>query len=748
MSEPRPAGEDPLLIGLNEVQRQAVIHRGRPLLLLAGAGSGKTRVVTHRIARLIRDGVSPRRILALTFTNKAAKEMNERVAALLGEAEVPGLVLSTFHALGARLLRRYGTYFGRSRDFAIYDMDDQLRLLRDVAKRLNLVFTAPQLKVVRRAVDEARNRAEDARQMAQPDTGPFFDTEALGAAYEQALERANAFDFGDLILRPFQLLDQVPEVRADLQQRWPYVLVDEFQDTNGAQYSLLKHLAPPGSDLFVVGDDDQSIYGWRGAEVGNILEFSTAYPSAEVVRLEQNYRSVGRILAAANGVIAHNTNRLGKQLWTAQEEGPTIELHTARDARSEARWVAARIAAMCREADHDPGEVGVLFRANHLTLDLEDALHLMGVPYVVVKGRSFYDRAEVRDAVAYLRLLVNVDDHVAFMRASNVPARGVGKTSLDRLAAFADAENLSIQRALPAALEAKVIKGRARTGLARFQEALTAGAELPAAERLQAVLTEAGLIGELTAEASLDDKAQGRLENVDRLITAVAEFTRRNPEAGLAGFLEQIKLISEVDVANLGQGRVSLLTVHAAKGLEFPTVFVMGMEEGVFPHARSLAERDVEEERRLCYVAITRAQKRLFLTRARMRSTFRDTRANPPSRFLSELPPEVLNEPAPVARAPIRRPARRPAVRPGARPYDAFNQGAGASIDEHCSDVSFSDDFSQGEHWQPGQRVYHAQFGVGVIRAVGAGARRVLTVEFSGIGRKKIAAAFISPYQG
>ncbi len=741
------------LEGLNPVQRAAVLHDEGPLLLLAGAGSGKTRVVTHRIARLLIEGAAPDSVLALTFTNRAAREMRERVFALLGAEDLPGLTISTFHSLGARFLRQHATAVGRTRAFTIYDDDDQTAVLREALNDLNAGLTAKGVRAWRRAIDQAKNAGLDAREATAPAEGGFLDPAEVGARYELLMERADAFDFGDLILRPAQILTEVPSLAERYRRQWRWVLVDEFQDTNRAQYAWLRTFAPPDSNLFVVGDDDQSIYGWRGAEVENILQFPHEYPAARVVRLEQNYRSDGHILRAANGVIAHNDRRLGKDLWTERGEGTRIELYEGHDARGEARWVAERIAGLCRDEGHAPGDVAVLMRANHLSLDLEETLTRAGLRYAVVRGRSFYDRAEVRDALAYVRLLVNPNDDVAFRRAVGVPARGVGKTSLARLAAFADERGLSTLAAAPAALEAAALRGRARTGLAELLEALAvadADDARPSA-RVRGLLERAGVTEHLASADVERGAGEGRQANVERLLQAIESYEQETPDASLAGYLEQVKLVSEVDVAQLSGGAVSLMTVHAAKGLEFPVVFVIGLEDGVFPNARALDDLDgagEEEERRLCYVALTRAERRLILTRARQRRTFGDVRHNAPSRFLRELPRDVVEsryvpEPPPTQRGWPRRAAGWP------REHDPVAVAPAPSDDELCMDAVY-DDFggADGPGFRPGMRVWHAQLGAGRVRRINPGMRPSLTIDFDDVGQRKVLASFVAPYQG
>jgi DNA helicase-2/ATP-dependent DNA helicase PcrA len=709
------------------------MHDEGALLLLAGAGSGKTRVVTARIARLLSQGHGPHSILALTFTNRAAKEMRERVAGLLGMADEPPVLISTFHSLGARMLREHGAHFGRSKYFSIYDEDDQVVVLRQAAEAQGLSFKVPQLKRILRGFARAKNAGQQSQDAVLPSEFIQIEVEALGREYESRLARADAFDFGDLILRPAQLLEEDQRLAFRYRSLWRWVLVDEFQDTNAAQYKWLKQLAPPGSNLFVVGDDDQSIYGWRGAEVGNILDFPQMYTGAKVIRLEQNYRSQRHILDAANGVIQNNQRRLGKNLWTDREGSALIELQVAEDGRAEANYIAGRIAKLCAEEDLRPSDIAVLMRANHLSLDLEICLRALSVPYKVVRGRAFFERAEIRDALSYVRLLVNTDDEAAFRRAVAAPARGVGKASLTKLDVRATASDASLWTAAEAALDGGEVKGRARTGLTSFVEQINrhGSGELhgvDAADRVQALLTEAGLI-DLAPDSDQDDKDQQRQQNIARLLRDLQSWGREQPDAHIADYLEQVKLVSDADAVQENDGAVSLMTIHAAKGLEFPVVFVLAMEEGVFPHANAIQEDGIEEERRLCYVAITRAEERLVLTRARRRHGFQEVKRNPASRFLSELPAEVLHTSTQVRRA------RR--VQRGARDGTAGSPG--------WRDHEYS---SQEDQYSLGMSVWHAQFGAGKVLDVTRGARTILRVSFADMEPIKVVSDFVSPYEG
>ena len=724
------------LDGLNPTQREAAEHREGPLLLLAGAGSGKTRVVTTRIASLLQDGVPAAQILALTFTNKAAREMRERVASLLGVADEPPVLISTFHALGARILRDQAEVFGRTRRFSIYDEDDQVVCLRQALEQRGHSFKVPQIKRILRGFARAKNdglRAGDAVLSAE-----FIgvDVAQIGEDYEERLKRADAFDFGDLILCPMELFEQHPRAVRMYRHLWKWLLVDEFQDTNMAQFRWLRAMAPQGSNLFVVGDDDQSIYGWRGAEVSNILNFSDHYPSAKTVRLEQNYRSHGRILQAANAVISHNHNRLGKNLWTEKDEGPYVENLATSDGRAEAATVATRIAQFCAQGDIRPADIAVLMRANHLSLDLETNLRSVGIPYRVLRGRAFFERAEVRDALAHVRMLVNPDDESAFRRAIAAPSQGVGKTSMKHLDTYALSKGESLFKAVDGALDTGRIKGKAKGGLSSFVNRVSEAREqdLVGPQGATAVREHLVSMGLLDAPDELDaaDPDQQRRENVSRLVDDLYQWAGENVEAPLDDYLEKVKLVSDVDAAD-DDGAVSLMTVHAAKGLEFPVVFVIAMEEGIFPHASALAENQIEEERRLCYVALTRAMDHLILSRAARRTRFNETQYASPSRFLSELPADVFDRPPPKAR-PVRRESSSSSWgRPWSRTRSEWNESPQSE--------------ASGE-FRVGMKIWHAQFGAGEVLKVSRGSRTILQVEFPDMDPVKVVSDFVSPYEG
>ncbi len=713
-----------LLEGLNPVQQEAVLHGEGPLLLLAGAGSGKTRVVTHRIAHLLEQGVKPTTIVAVTFTNKAAREMAARVQGIVGEA-VKGLTIRTFHSLGSRFLRRYADRFGRSPGFTIYDERDQLAMVKAALEDVG-VGEADLAREVKGRLDTAKNAGLGADGIEMPDRLSGLPPERFGEAYESRMMRADAFDFGDLILRPAELLEQDEELCAFYRRWWQWLMVDEFQDTNAAQFRWLRAIAPDDARLFVVGDDDQSIYGWRGAEVENILNFDRMWPGARVLRLEQNYRSTGHILQAANGVIAHNVRRLGKNLWTDAGDGARLDIHVAPDGRAEARWIAGKAAGLMADEGFSASDIAILVRASHLTLDLEQAFINAGLPYMVMRGRAFFDRAEVRDALAYLRLLVNPNDEIALRRAIAAPPRGVGAKSLERLGQHAAEQGASLTASVEGAIAIKAVKGKAAAGLRTFMELLQSARDAggKAYERVDGLLKASGLLDRL------EDARDGRdrLANVKRLVGLVAEHEREAEDPSLGAFLETVKLVSDGDAPE-GGGAVRMLTVHSAKGLEFPVVFIPGMEDGIFPHGRSLDEGDDEEERRLCYVALTRAERRLFLSRARIRRSFGEARQNPGSRFLDEIPEGAI-EPryVPVARStPLRRRPSRPRRR---EPMEM-----GYTPDEDSD-------------FRPGMAVFHAQFGVGRVVRVERGMRPTCLVEFPDVGKKKVVARFLAHYEG
>jgi DNA helicase-2/ATP-dependent DNA helicase PcrA len=725
LSRPRSPESTALLAALNDVQKEACLHETGPLLILAGPGSGKTRVVTSRIAWLVREcGVHPEQVLAITFTNKAAREMRERVEALL--PGVSRLWIGTFHATCARILRREIECLGGwTRDFTIYDTNDKNQLLKRVLKELGLDHTRFRPAQVGGWLSSLKN----ARETAEDDGS--FEGEALvkvARKYAEELRSANALDFDDLQLLLLQVFETQPGIRDLWSTRFKQVLVDEYQDTNRVQYDLVRHWASAHGNLTVCGDPDQSIYAWRGADVRNILDFETDFAAEHVVRLEQNYRSKGTILRAAAAVIAHNRNRPAKTLWTEEEDGELVCSIQCSDEGDEAREIAAQILALRQKGAHY-GDCAVFYRANFMQRALETALRLTSVPYQIVGGVEFYARAEIRDLIAYLRLIVNPADDVAFRRVVNAPARGVGETSLTRLAEWAADRQVTLVAALASDEALSSIRGRARKGLLEFRgllERLSAVADAPSAVALDLVLAEIDVERWLAAmEGDFD-----RSENVEELRSHAEEYDRAEIEGripGLRGFLQDVALVSEVDDLRAEVDRVVLMTLHAAKGLEFPNVFIAGVEEELLPHARALGEggdpvAGEEEERRLFYVGMTRARERLFLTHVQARHVFGQQRFAQPSRFLDEIPADLIEG--------------------GAMPGD---DEADRVSEARALGIFNPDSVGNGaqSRLRVGDRVEHEHFGPGVIeQLVGSGINARATVRFGARDTRQLLLAY------
>ena len=637
-----------LLANLNPVQREAVTHPGGPLLIVAGAGSGKTRVLTSRVAWLIRDqGVSPFEILAITFTNKAADEMKGRVAALVGPV-ARKMWVSTFHSACVRILRRDGHHLGYSSSFTIYDQADAERLTGYVIRDQNLDAKRFPPRSVHATISAAKNDLVSVEAYTDRARGPFEKRIAqVYADYQRRLVDANAMDFDDLLVRTVELLRAHPHVLAYYQDRFAHVLVDEFQDTNAAQNTLVVQLARKHRNICVVGDSDQSVYRFRGADIRNILEFENQFPDATVVVLEQNYRSTSTILDAANAVIANNAMRRPKALWTEQVGGELIRRYFAEDEHEESAWVGREMQRLHETENQRWGDMAVFYRTNAMSRVLEEQLVRLRIPYRVVGGTRFYDRREIKYALAYLRAVVNPADEVSVRRVINVPKRGVGDTSLARLDNWATSRGRPFIDALAKAEEAGV-GGRALAGVTQLVGLLD---ELRTLEKspsamLEAVLARTGYEDELRSDGSIE--AQGRLENLAELVAGAREYEENalaeGRDASVADFLETVSLVADSDQIPDDASSVVLMTLHTAKGLEFPDVFLIGLEDGVFPHLRSFEDpNELEEERRLCYVGITRARERLYLTNAWSRSLFGSTQYNSPSRFLKEIP-ERLTE--------------------------------------------------------------------------------------------------------
>ena len=766
-----PAGRfsrEALARELNERQLAAVVHPPEPMLVVAGAGSGKTRVITYRLARLLATGADPRGLLAVTFTNKAAAEMRERVARLLSgggggdDRGLQGMWIGTFHGISARLLRRYGEAVGLRRDFVIYDDDDQRRLMTRVLADLQVPERLFPVRQVLSVIDRAKNQGIDSGSF-QP--GDYFDDVVAKAyrAYEERVAAANAVDFGGLLLLARRLCQEDVASAKELAMRFDHVLVDEFQDTNKVQYELVRFLSRRTNSITVVGDEDQSIYKWRGADIRNILDFERDHPGAAVVKLEQNYRSTGHILRTANAIITLNTERRPKKLFTVAGEGAPVVMFEGDTERDEADFVAGTIQGGLRE-DGAPRDFAVLYRTNGQSRVLEEALRARDIPYVVIGGTRFYDRAEIKDLIAYLRVVLNPDDGVGLLRIINTPARGIGDSTVDKVAALAAARGVSMTVALEvAAGDEEALGAGPRRKVAAFCEMMAGlrrdrDAGMTPAALAERVLSVTGYRDVLAAERTLE--AEGRMENLLELVAQMREYERESPEPTLAGFLERIALVSDVDGYDPDKGAVSLMTVHTAKGLEFPVVFLTGLEEGIFPHARSVDDDTaVEEERRLCYVAVTRAMRRLYLARVRRRRLAGQELAGGPSRFLQGLPAESVEaivQPRPAyldevtdgagpwggswsrsAPSAYGRGARRaaPERRPAAKP------GKPGEITVHYDDEAGGDDELG---LRVGAKLRHVQFGVGEVRGWEASGRDLkVTMRFADVGVKTILARFL-----
>jgi DNA helicase-2/ATP-dependent DNA helicase PcrA len=633
------------LTTLNDAQREAVLATEGPLLVLAGAGSGKTRVLTFRIAHIVTElGASPAEILAITFTNKAANEMRERLATLIGPASRSMWVM-TFHSMCVRMLRFDAERLGFTRNFTIYDEDDRKRMLKQVLAELEISEQRYPLPAISNRISTAKNELVDAEEFAGRAVTPLDKAVArIFPRYQRRMKTANAMDFDDLLVEAHRLLSEHAEVLGAYQSRFRYISVDEYQDTNHAQYAITNLLAGAARNLMVVGDDDQSIYSWRGADIRNILEFEHDYPDARVVKLEQNYRSTINILAAANAVIANNPERKPKTLFTANAEGEKIGAYLASDERDEARFIASEIECLVRPGDLNYGDVALFYRTHAQSRVLEDQLLRTGVPYRIFGGTRFFDRAEIRDVNAYLKAVVNPCDEISLRRIINTPRRGIGDTTVDRIQVVARERGITFEEAVRAGAEEDWLDSRARTKLAGFAEMLDYLRSLEAAslrDLVEGIVERTGLIEALEAERT--DEALQRAENIREFFGVTAEFADEHEDAGLPEFMEWLALRTDLDTLVEGESAVTLMTVHTAKGLEFPVVFIVGLEESIFPHANSLFDpAGLAEERRLMYVAITRARKRLYMTRTHVRSLYGAMQHNPASRFLGEVPPETV----------------------------------------------------------------------------------------------------------
>ena len=755
------------LSALNPMQRQAAEALQGPVLILAGAGSGKTRTLTYRIANLIDHGVKPWHILALTFTNKAAREMRERVEKLVGE-DAQEMWLGTFHSVCVRILRRDIEKLGYKRSFTIYDDDDQLRVIKDGLKALGLDENRSQPKEMRARISGAKNKMLSPDEWFQESLKDYQcqQFQELYSYYEERLRSANALDFDDLLLRTLQLFVEHPPVLDYYRQRFRHVLVDEYQDTNAAQYHFVRLLTEESRNLCVVGDDDQSIYGWRGADIRNILDFEKDYPDARVIKLEQNYRSTANILDAANQVIAHNVGRKEKALWTDADAGEKIHLYSAGDEREEAAWICERIKRL-HQARMPYAQMAVLYRNHSLSRVIEEMITRSGIPYKVFGGTRFYDRKEVRDALAYLRVLANPADDVSLVRIINTPKRSIGDATVATLQEYAKAEELPLYSVLsdpPQSLSSRPRKCISEFALLLMK--LTALKEtLPLSELVTTMLEETGLKAQFELEGN--EEAQTRLENLMELAAAAKEFETANDDKTLEAFLENVSLVTDLDNQENAPQYVTLMTLHSAKGLEYEAVFMAGMEEGIFPSMRSqVDESRMEEERRLCYVGMTRAKKILYLSFSRRRTIYNQITYNPPSVFLREIPERlVLDEWANATRnsgfAPepekpnivSRRDRPRnlsfgtPGMAAGGRTaVSGFGYGAvkaglnipGVQKGFVASAARENAPSAMKNMFRPGDHVLHRKFGEGTVQAVrGSGADARIQIAFTAYGTKE-----------
>lgn len=726
------------LDSLNPQQREAVLHDGGPLQIFAGAGSGKTRVITFRIARLIQEGCPASRILAVTFTNKAAREMRERIEELVG-GQAKSMWLGTFHSTGAKMLRIYGDKIGIGSEFVIYDESDQLSTVRDILKRFAIDEKTLQPRVVLNVISRAKEKLQDPDQFAAQANG-FTERMVAGIypAYAQALRKANALDFDDILYYSVKLLENATEVREQLQERFLHVLIDEYQDVNYAQYRFAQLIAEKHRNITIVGDDDQSIYAWRGADVSLLLRFSSDYQDAKVITLAQNYRSTPNILQAAYDVIRHNRGRAEKQLWTDNDSGKPLSITEAGTDQEEAMVVADTILNEVRSGRRKFGDYGILYRTNAQSRVLEEALLTMRVPHLLVGGQRFYDRKEIKDMLAYLRVVLNPLDEASLKRVINVPTRGLGSGALSHLESWAAERGLTWWDAMREQTVQAQLQKKALFGLRQFLAVIEEGRDLIGQNTVTAILkhvmNRSGYVDELKAERT--EEAIARLENLQELVSVTQEYDATAEEPSLAGFLENVALIADVDQLQETGDAVTLMTLHSSKGLEFPVVFLVGLEEGVFPHSRSNGdEEQLGEERRLCYVGMTRARQELHLLYSRRRSLYGNPSYNRKSRFLDDIDHHETTSLI----------ARQAVVSSSLRDVRSDRSGQYQVVEPR----SVTQEKPAGPAWTPpftvGQRVRHSKFGEGVVIAC-APARNndaEVTVAFPGVtGVKKLVQSF------
>lgn len=722
---------NPIFDTLNDRQCEAVKHTEGPLLITAGAGSGKTKVLTCRIAHLLELGVAPYRILAITFTNKAAKEMKERVTNLVG-AQADSIWLSTFHSFCAKLLRfEVDGFHGYTRNFTIYDSSDQLVLVKDCLKKLNLDDKQFMPRSVLGTISSAKNVLMDAKAFAAK-ASDFYEQKVADvyALYQEKLRENNAVDFDDLLFLAVRLLQEKEEVREKYQSRFQYILVDEYQDTNHAQYALTKILAARWRNICVVGDADQSIYAWRGADIRNIIDFTRDYPDAASIKLEQNYRSTKTILHAANAVIDNNESRPKKTLWTENPAGNKIIHYQAQTEHDEADYIAGVIYNR-HEISHEPyGDMAILFRTNAQSRVLEEKLMRYAIPYTMVGGTKFYDRKEIKDVLAYLRLLYNPEDSLSLTRIINVPKRNIGATTMEHVAAYAEEQGISLFEALSSTDEIPVTK-RARTSLENFAamifDLLNDIEGKDVLSLIETVIKQTGYGDMLDKEAEHDPQGESRKENVGEFLSVAKDYMDSNPDGNLQDFLENVALVSDVDDFESSDSKVTLMTLHAAKGLEFPVVFLTGLDEGLFPHSRTLLDpAQVEEERRLAYVGITRAERQLYVTNAITRTMYGRISAYMPSRFLAEIPPQLMED---YHRKSAMPQSRTTAV-PGKQRVSILTKPVASSLPKKHA---VTDTFAKGD------KVRHKIWGIGtVLDVIGEGPNMQMKIQFPTKGVRQV----------
>ncbi|MBU5593893.1 DNA helicase PcrA [Amphibacillus sp. MSJ-3] len=731
-----------LLVGLNDKQREAVQKTDGPLLIMAGAGSGKTRVLTHRIAYLLDEKqISPRNVLAITFTNKAAREMKERVSQLVGP-EADHMWVSTFHSMCVRILRRDADRIGLSRSFTILDSGDQLTVIKNILKEKNLDQKKFEPRALLAGISSAKNNLQTPDQF-QASAGDYYQKTIADVyqSYQKTLIKNQSLDFDDLIMQTIHLFERVPEVLEYYQRRFQYIHVDEYQDTNYAQYYLVKQLAAKYQNICVVGDSDQSIYRWRGADIKNILSFEKDYPNADLVLLEQNYRSTKSILEAANAVIKNNTDRKAKQLWTDNDSGSKLHYYEAETERYESIYVANQIEEYVQSNDFNYRDIAILYRTNAQSRAIEETFVKANIPYQMVGGTKFYERKEIKDMLAYLRLISNPNDDLSFVRVVNEPKRGIGRASVEKLERYAAEHDISLYTASQE-IDFVGLGTRATKALAEFSQLIKNWIQqqefLTATDMVEEVLEKTGYLEMLTNDRTLE--AQTRLENLNEFKTVTQNFEQESDDKSLIAFLTDLALIADIDRMDddpFADNKVTMMTLHAAKGLEFPVVFLVGMEENVFPHSRSLLdEEEMAEERRLAYVGITRAEKVLHLTHAKMRTLYGRTNMNRMSRFISEIPTDLLagfeeqkdeflfglpnqrqafsEDPVPVKKQPVKRFAQKTTTG------------------------------GEKEAWQVGDKAQHKKWGLGtIVKVTGTGESMELDVAFPApTGVKRLLAKF------